>query len=174
MDSALDKLIDGILHREDRTGTGVVTNDPADSGGRTQWGITEKDNPDLWADGVVTKDEARARYIQRYVLPFQGIEDPHLLHQVVDWGVMSGPKTVIKILQQLVGVKADGVLGPVSLKAINFPPPGQLFGYFLPGRVALALAVRDARVIFMATLAKRRPKDLKFLLGWLHRTQEFK
>jgi lysozyme family protein len=164
-------FIDDIIRRE---GGDKETNDPADSGGRTKFGISEKSNPDLWRNGPPTYEQARQRFIERYVLPFRGIEDPVLLHQLVDWGVTSGPGFVVKILQQLVGTAADGVLGPVTLAKVNSPKDATLFGQPIPGSVALNLAVRDARVIHYSTLVKRRPKDLKFLLGWVARAQEFK
>jgi lysozyme family protein len=168
-------FIDDIIRRE--TGgdpKGGYTNDPTDSGGETIWGISKRANPDLWVNGPPTYAQSRARFIERYVLPFNGIEDPALLHQLVDWGVTSGPKAVIKVLQQLVGTATDGVLGPISLAKINSPKDTTLFGQPVPGSVSLNLAVRDARVMQYAILAKRRPKDLRFLLGWLNRTLEFR
>lgn len=113
-------------------------------------------------------------FIERHVLPFQGILDPVLLHQLVDWSRDAGPGTVIKILQQLVGVEVDGVLGPQTLDKVNVRNTTTIFGHEVPGSVALNLVVRDARVMHYAATAKRRPQDLKFLLGWLHRTLEFK
>jgi lysozyme family protein len=170
-----DEMVDAIIANEvDPRDPAKVTNDPADSGGRTQWGLAELSNPAEWADGIVTYPESRAAYTKRYILPFEGIEDPVLLHQLVDWGVTSGTGTVIKLLQQVAGVAADGVLGPKSLEAINNPKGGDLFGFTVPGRLLLNLATRDARVMHYAALAKRRPKDLKWLLGWLKRTLEFR
>ena len=163
-------LIDDIIRRE---GGSKETNDPSDSGGRTKWGISERANPDLWKDGPPTYEQARARYAERYVLPFEGISDPLLLNQLVDWGVISGPQTVIRILQQLVGAETDGVLGPRTVARINAYPGSRVFGVHVPGSVRLNLALRDARVMFFAGLAKARPKDLKFLLGWLRRAMEF-
>jgi len=44
----------------------------------------------------------------------------------------------------------------------------------VPGRVMLNLAFRDARALRYAAIAKRRPKDLKYLRGWLKRAFEFR
>ena len=168
-------IIDDIIYRE--TGgdpKGGYTNDPADSGGRTIWGISERANPELWVNGPPTYAMARKRYAERYVLPFNGIADPVLLEQLVDMGVPSGPTTVVRILQQLVGAKIDGKLGPKTLAKVNAYPAGTLFGEPVSGRVLLNLAVRDARVMHYAGIVKRRPKDLKFILGWLNRTFSFR
>lgn len=164
-------IIDDIIRRE---GGATATNDPDDSGGRTQYGISKRSHPEAWEDDKVTWEEARAIYLKEYVLPFEGIEDQNLLHQLVDMGVPSGPAQAIKTLQQIVGVTADGVLGPKTIAAVDNYPSGTLFGVKVPGFVMLNLAFRDARTLFYAALAKRRPKDLKYLLGWLKRTQEFK
>ncbi len=170
----IQEIVKGIIHAEDASETGVVTNDPNDSGGKTQWGLTQKDNPKEWADGVVTRAEAEQAYRERYVKPFDGIRDSYLLHQLVDFGVPSGPATAAKILQQLVGVSADGVIGPATIKAVENYPSGTVFGVPVPGFVLLNLALRDARLLFYAGLAKRWPKNLKFLLGWMKRAMEFK
>jgi lysozyme family protein len=167
----LPDIISDIIRRE---GGATATNDPSDSGGRTQYGIAERSHPEAWADDKVTLDEARAIYLKQYVLPFEGIEDVSLLHQLVDMGVPSGPVTAKQTLQQVIGVTADGVLGPKTFAAIAAYPGGKLFGFPVPGSVLLNLAVRDARMLLYAGIAKRRPKDLKFLLGWLRRAMEFK
>lgn len=164
-------IVDDIIRRE---GGATATNDPADSGGRTQYGISEKAHPEAWTDGKVTPEEAREIYWSQYVKPFRGITNEDLLHQLVDWGVPSGPITAAKALQQILGVTIDGEIGLQTLKAIEDYPGGFLFGLPVTGAVLLNLAVRDARTLFFAGLAKRRPKDLKFLLGWLKRTQEFR
>lgn len=167
-------IIKAIVNDEERReGEDKVTNDPADSGGLTQYGLTKKNNPDLWVDGVVTKDEADKRFAERYVKPFEGIRDSGLLHQLVDWGINAGPETVTKVLQQLVGASVDGVIGPKTITAVENYPRGKVFGVDVPGFVMLNLAVRDARLLFYAGLAKRWPKNLKFLLGWMRRAMEF-
>jgi lysozyme family protein len=165
--------IDEIIRRE---GGDKETNDPADSGGRTKYGISERAHPEAWADGDVTQDEARGIYKETYITAerFDQIKDESLQHQVVDFGVPSGPDRAARLLQQIVGVEADGEIGPKTLEAIENYPGGKLFGVEVPGRVLLNLAFRDARTMFYATLAKRRPKDLKFLLGWVKRAQEFR
>lgn len=169
----MNDIIEDIIERE---GGDKETNDPSDSGGRTKYGISEKSHPEAWADGDVTKDEASDIYKRVYILSekFQTIPDKVLQHQVIDFGVPSGPDTSARMLQQILGVKIDGDIGPKTLEAIKNYPDGTLFGVPVPGIVLLNLAFRDARTMFYATLAKRRPKDLKFLLGWVKRAQEFK
>jgi lysozyme family protein len=164
-------IIAAIMQRE---GWDKETNDPLDSGGRTKFGIAEASHPEAWADGDVTQKEAEDIYFEKYVHPFRLVTDLHLLHQLVDWGVTSGPVTVARMFQQLVGAPVDGQIGPRTVAAIEAYPGGTLFGNVVPGAVLLNLAVQQARALHYAGIAKRRPKDLRFLLGWLNRTFEFK
>lgn len=165
--------IDDIIERE---GGEKVTDDPSDSGGRTQYGISEKAHPEAWADGKVTRDEARSIYENVYILAehFDKIPNEPLKHQVIDFGVPSGPDIATRLLQQVVGTTIDGEMGQKTLYAIQNYPDGLLFGVKVPGIVLLNLAFRDARIMRYATLAKARPKDLKYLLGWIKRAQEFR
>jgi lysozyme family protein len=164
-------FIDDIIKRE---GGDKETNDPLDPGGRTKYGISERANPDLWVNGPPTYAQARQRYIERYVLPFNGIRDHSLLEQLVDWGVTSGPLTVARVLQQVVGAKVDGKIGPKTIEKVENFPGGQLWGYTVPGPLLLNLAINEARAIHYASVTKARPTNLKFILGWLKRTFSLK
>jgi lysozyme family protein len=169
-----NELIQVILDNEvGGRPSGGYTNDPLDAGGRTQYGIAERSNPEAWADGEVTLDEARVIYTERYIKPFMGINDAALLHQVVDFGVTSGPATAIRILQQLTNQTVDGTLGPKTLVALANYPAGTLFGSPISSSTRLNLAFRDARLLFYAGITKRTPSNLRFLLGWLKRALEF-
>lgn len=158
-------IIDRIFRREGR-----LTNDPADSGGETDWGISRKAHPEAWADGKVTEEEARRIYITKYLKPFEKVEEDYLKEQLVDFGVTSHPITSAKTLQRILGVPQDGLVGPQTVKAIRKYTPQKIYGYFCPPMLALNLAFERERAAFYVRLAQKRPKDLKFLFGWLKRT----
>ena len=169
----MSDFIDQIIAEE---GGAQKTNDPADAGGRTKYGISEASNPDAWKDGDVSYAEARQIYQQKYI-DIDGIStipDVALMHQVADFGVTSGPETYVKALQQLVGVTCDGKIGTATLAAIQNYPAGSLFGSPVSGLTLLNLAFRDARALYYVVITKRRPTNLKYLLGWLKRAFEFK
>src|SRR5689334_12674244 len=146
----MSDFIDDIIKRE---GGSEATNDPSDSGGRTQYGISENAHPEAWADGKVTYDEARSIYEKVYILArhFDQVKDLWLQHQVVDFGVTHGSATAARLLQQLVGVVADGEVGPKTIAAIEAYPAGKLFGKDAPGIVLLNLAFRDAATLYDIT-----------------------
>lgn len=166
-------LVDEIIRRE---GGDIETNDPDDSGGRTKYGISERAHPEAWADGDVSYSEARNIYEKVYILAehFNLISDLVLKHQVVDFGVPHGPNAAAKLLQQVIGVPTDGEIGTQTLQAIADYKAGKLFGVDVPGIVLLNLAFRDARILYDDAIVKRRPKDLKFILGWHKRSLEFR
>lgn len=91
---------------------GGYWNDPV--GGPTRWGISQRSYPELDIKNL-TIDQARAIYISDYINPMR-LENypPGIAFQLFDFGVNSGPPTAIKQLQQAIGVKDDGVVGPIT------------------------------------------------------------
>lgn len=161
MNSTNDQIITQIEQKE---GGGKVTNDPLDPGGRTQWGISERSNPEAWKDGVVTEAEARAIYMQKYLVGpgFDKIVDPNLRAQLVDFGVNSGPMVAIQKLQGILEVTVDGILGPHTIFAAN-----QKEGRWLCNKLVAS------RVGMICSLVAKSPSQVKFLVGWVNRAFQF-
>jgi len=160
-----DKIIDLVLkHEVGNAPDGGLTNNPQDAGGKTQYGISEKDNPAAWADGVVTEDEARAIYEAKYLVGpgFDKVDSIPLRTQLVDFGVNSGPAVAIKKLQAILGVAADGVLGPSTLAALAGANPAKINNLLVA-----------SRVIMIGRIVAKNPSQLQFLQGWLSRATEF-
>lgn len=137
-----------------------ATNRPNDRGGRTQFGISERANPEAWLDGKVTEPEAREIYERKYVKTphFDQITDSRLQAQLVDFGVTSGPQLAIQKLQGLVGVEPDGILGPVTLAKVNAADATRLNNQ-------LALE----RIKMMGRLIHKDPRQVENINGWLAR-----
>jgi len=119
---------------------GGYTNDPADSGGETNWGITQKETS--IPVKTMTKDQAIAIYKKKY---WDALDCDNLPagvdYTVFDYGVNSGlarPRAALKKFADKTG--AD-----------------------------LINAINDERQSFLNNLAVRRPKDQKFLKGWTNR-----
>jgi lysozyme family protein len=106
--------------------------DKADSGGPTKFGITCFDLAQhrhqkmtsmvTWAPIVASMSLAEAEdiYATKYAVQchFNDLGDGKDV-VVFDFGVNSGSSRAIKFAQAVVGVVPDGVIGPLSLKAIN-------------------------------------------------------
>ena len=154
-----DDIIHDVLAREGDQ----ETNDPLDHGGRTKYGISERANPEAWADGHVTEEEAKHIYTQKYITGpgFDHVIDFHLRAQLVDFGVNSGPSIAIMKLQEILHVPIDGLLGPQTLDALALVHPE-----------AVSNGLVAARVRMICRIVKRDPGQLKFLSGWIDRALE--
>lgn len=188
MNTQVSAIIDDILRREgDR-----YTNDPADKGGPTKYGITLKTLSDYRGHPVTAEDvaaltvqEARSIYFQRYVRGpgFSKISDEQLMALAVDCAVNHGQSRAIEWLQGLVGVRVDGELGPNTADAINRHDPRKLYLRMVAmrGRFYGEIIARDWRLA--VAKAKSTPggaddialSDLQAMYagGWMNRAMEF-
>lgn len=113
-----------------RSEEGGLTDNKLDPGGRTNFGITQRQldaariaYPDLKLPAKVddlTWNQARELYRRDYWLPIRGEELPAGVALLVgDSAVNQGPSRAIRWLQQAAKVKPDGHIGPVTLAAVN-------------------------------------------------------
>lgn len=149
-------MIDRLISRE---GGAKVTNDPADPGGKTKYGISQRSYPTLDIDSL-TYDQARMIFINDYLLKtgIGKITDPVLQEMLFDYAVHSGPVAAVKCVQKLAGVPVDGKMGPVTLKAVNSLPADKLVS-----------AIGRERISYLIRQCQSTPSKLKFLNGWIMR-----
>jgi lysozyme family protein len=158
-----------ILKRE---GWPTYTEHPDDRGGPTKGGITlttlrswrgqtmlsEKSLKKL------TKEEAISILYIRYV-ECNGINklpNTPLKYQVIDNAVLSGPYLAVKDLQKSIRVQEDGIIGPITLNAID-----------KEGYVAVNRLLTITRSLRLARFVQKNPNQLVFLVGWLKRCLSF-
>lgn len=160
------KALDVVLHHE-----GGLVDNPHDPGGVTNFGISLRFlkgiGVDLNNDGSVdrrdiiglTVEQARPLYHDRFWSPCRCAELPDGLGLLVfDSAVNQGPGTAARLLQQSVGARADGAIGPRTL-----------------ARVRVVLAERGPTWLKTEFAARRAlrycrsPKILIFGLGWFRR-----
>jgi len=139
--------------------------DPRDPGGRTSRGITQRDwnqwlltHPTLPADVFqAPQDQIVAIYHDNYWNKLSGDDLPAGVDYVVfDYGVLSGISRSSKILQGLVGAKADGEIGPLTIAATAKVDPSTLIN-----------KLSDERLAFLQAL----PTFAVFGKGWTSRVQ---
>ncbi len=106
-----------------------------DPGGETRWGISKRSYPDLDIKNL-TKEAAVSIYKNDFLLPIlkDNIKDG-VIYQLLDFGVHSGISRAIKELQKIVGVKPDGVIGPITQAAINRHSESDLIQLILSARL---------------------------------------
>lgn len=124
---------------------GGYTDDPADPGGPTNFGLTLTDlaaergvavatanRSALLADlRAITTDEVRGIYAKRYWVPSRAADLPAglaLMH--FDAAVNMGLGTAARLLQQAVGAEADGEIGPRTLAAALQADAGAAIGRY--------------------------------------------
>lgn len=157
---------------------GGFVNDPDDLGGATNMGVTigtwrqvgyDKDGDgDIDVDDLklLTKDDVIKRVLKpHYWDRWQAdkITNQSVANILVDWVWASGAHG-IKKPQTLLGVKADGIVGPKTLQAINdYPNQKELFD-----------KIKTIRIQFIDDICKARPANNKFKKGWLNRINAIK
>lgn len=157
---------------------GGLSNDPADSGGLTNFGLTLKfledrridvngdkliDEKDIYA---LTLPIAKKIYYMQYWLEFQyyRIKDTSIATKVLDMAVNMGEFTAHRLVQRAINdiikspIKADGLLGNQTFNAINSIPERYLHQ-----------ELRDISKEHYLYLIKMNPKNEKFEHGWLKR-----
>ena len=167
MPNRFEPIIAEVIRREAGDDpNGGYTNDPTDTGGRTQFGIAEKSNPAAWADNKVTLEEAKEIYFNKYVKGpgYDKIPESHsfVASQLVDFGVNSGPYIATQKLQVVLGQEVDGVFGPATRQALIAAEPRT---------VGNKLAVE--RLKMLGRIVAKNPSQAKFISGWINRAVEF-
>lgn len=176
---SLDNLTIRIMRRE---GWDTETNDPADSGGNTKFGVTQS-----------TLNSARRKYPSlpsrvsdltvadtKLIFSNEYMREPKfdliynltniIGEQVIDFGILAGPSTSARLLQRVLNVlnneekrwpdiKVDGIIGNASLGALSLAVTS---GYAKD--VSLSLAALQGA--YLIELAERRVKDERFIRGW--------
>lgn len=124
-----DEAFDRLIGNE-----GGYSNNPADPGGETMWGMTAKvarANGYQGAMRDMPRDTAKAIYKTQYWDAARcGDIDGAIAFQVFDAAVNHGIPTAVKLLQHAAGAKEDGQFGPMTLAAVQaIPVPKLLLRY---------------------------------------------
>ena len=155
---------------------GGYVNDLDDAGGATNKGISwpiwqryaKEDlgvEPTLANLKKLTNEQAEIIYRKRYWEPsgFNNLKDPKLALMSYDWTITSGGagKQIQKLLNNEFGqsLNVDGAIGPKTIDAMNSVPDSS----------KLAEKIADIRKAYYRNLADAKPKNAKFLTGWLNR-----
>lgn len=180
---SVDSIIEGVVARE----SDQYTNNPADSGGPTKYGITLRTLsryrrfPMSAADvQALTRKEALTIYRWMFV------EEPHfddllsaatlskpIAEKCIDIGVLCDPTRASTWLQESLNafnrqakdyadLHVDGDCGPATLRALV----SYLAKRSRDGVTVLIEALQAKQGVYLLDLAARRPKDEEFAFGW--------
>lgn len=139
---------------------GGYVNNPADPGGETKFGVSRRAYP-LENIKAMTLDRAKVLYLHDYWGPAGCDAVPDAIKfDLFDMAVNSGPVAAIKNLQRAVGVTVDGMLGPLTLQAVNAMPAPRVLARFNGHRLDL-MADLKSWPAFSRGWAKRIAANLK-------------
>lgn len=159
------KLVPFILRWE-----GGYVDDPVDKGGATNKGVTigtymtyckRKSMPVPSKSDLrnISDGEWMEIFKTMYWDRWQGdhIHSQSIANICVDWVWASGIHG-IKRVQRILGIREDGIVGPVTLAAVNARDPERLFA-----------EIREARLCFIKSIVVRDPRQKRFERGWTNR-----
>ena len=157
---------------------GGYTNDPSDSGVPTNRGVTlvtwQKTGYDKNGDGTIDEHDitriTHEEMVEVVLRPHfwdvwqaDKINNQAIANIVVDWLWTSGHRTIFMV-QKMLEVKVDGVVGPKTLQALNsFPDQSLLFD-----------RVKIMRINDIHRICKQQKKNMRFKRGWLNRIAAIK
>lgn len=127
-----------------------------DSGGLTRFGISRKAHPTVDVEHL-TREGALAIYARDYWAPVWGDEhEPGLALALFDAAVNQGVAVAIKQLQAVLGVAADGRMGPATVGAARrYLPASELRARYL-----------ELRLRTYEDLVRSKPVYTQYLHGW--------
>jgi lysozyme family protein len=153
-------------------GGAKYTNSKIDRGGATKYGITiatwRTVGYDKNGDGkidendvkLITEEDFKKVLKKNFWDKWKAdqIKNQKVAEILVDWLWASGKWGIIKP-QQLLGVKADGIVGKQTLAAVNnYPNQRQLFD-----------AIKSARKAYIDKVIKNDPRQIAHKVGWYNR-----
>lgn len=156
------RLISFILKFE-----GGFVNDPADSGGPTNKGVTLNTFRSVYGRAKTINDLKRMtdnewRHIFKLLYwdkcKADDIADQSIANMLVDFAWHSGVTTAVKKLQKIVGVTSDGICGVQTIGAINSRYAPETFNL-----------LKAARMKYLQGIVKNKHSQARFMYGWTKR-----
>lgn len=124
---------------------GGYVDDPNDPGGETKFGISKRAYPREDIPNL-TLERAKELYRRDYWGPAACDAVPDCIKfDLFDTAVNSGPKQAIRLMQRVLGVVDDGIVGPRTLMAAQSMPPARLVAWFNAERLEFMVTLNNWR-----------------------------
>jgi len=166
-----EKYIDKLLALE-----GGFAKQKNDKGGATKYGVTlltwKQFGHDKDGDGDIDEEDIKllshedAKSIAKRIFwdyfKADQIRNQSIAEFIADWGYHSGRTSIAMKVQALLGLKADGIFGNITLGKINSSNQEELFN-----------RLKQARLDFVKRIVEHDPTQSVFYRGWVNRIQKF-
>jgi lysozyme family protein len=156
------KAFDYVMMHE-----GGYSNDHNDAGGETKFGISKRSYPQLNIKDL-TRDQTRQIYFVDFWQKgkYEKIEDENIAMKLFDLAVHTGIPQASRLIQRALRaagtqVVEDGIIGPITLKAINEADSTDLLA-----------ALKSEAAGYYRLIANANPSQQKFIDGWLRRAYD--
>jgi len=162
------RAFDAMIQHEGSKYTDIA----ADRGGATKYGVTQA-TLSRWLHRPATKAEVKALTLESvkpiykafYANEVRFDELPGGIDFLAfDWAVNSGSSRAAKKLQQLVGVEADGYIGPATIAAVS--------AAYARDPIKLVRDYAGMREAFFRSIIATNPSQKIFEKGWMRRVSE--
>jgi len=147
---------------------GGYVNHPNDPGGETYKGISRRAHPNWKGWQLIDQKKpvpeqlVQEFYYNNYWVRLRSDEMPYPVGEYLfDFGVNAGITRAVMIVQKVLNIKVDGVLGPVTIGSIQKQDPQKLMYELLKERVG-----------YYTTITMQNSRFQVFFLGWIRRTIE--
>ena len=171
---SIDDMIDDVLSKE-----GGFVNHPADKGGATKYGITQR-TLSKYLQKVVSVEEVKALDVDtaRDIYELRYYRDPRIDRLpaqiqpfLFDSAVNHGPRRAIKFLQQICN---DAGYGPLTVDGLMGPKTkSQAFACTEALGEWIIVALVEERQMFYLNIVDNNQSQDVFLAGWMNRARSF-
>jgi lysozyme family protein len=162
-----EPIVQWVLYQEDNHQHPGAISNLGDNAGLTRFGITQKNfsscfSPTFWTtmDFQIALNNAKIFYENQFWHHINGdsINNDRTAALLMSASVNIGISTAVKLIQNVLQVSADGILGLATLHELNSKDPQSINDMY-----------RAVWNTHYRNIVDANPNDAKFLQGWLNR-----